>query len=381
MAVESSATYINELNIAWPDGAVDPKSDGDNHLRLIKKTIKNTFPNLTGAMTATQANLNSLVGLSASVTSVQLNHLVGLTANVQSSLSGKASLTGATFSAGVDLRSTSGASPALRAYSTAIGGVSLDVNASGTMFLGQLGTAAAYEKPFMSGNRDAAVTLFWNGGERLRTDTFGVICTGAVTASDALYAGTDVSAGADVIAVGAVNAGTNVFANSGSVYDSSGKLKGYRTGVLVNPFPSSGAVFSGIPSDAVMIKIVFADASFSASSQDMALILSTGVDYNGRTTGISSSNTVYHSLWGTRVTLSLGMAASEKMGGSITLTKINAATWLVEALTGPWASTNGPASTVVGSVVVSAFPSTLTIGSLSGTGVYDSGVATMYVYQ
>lgn len=44
MALESG-TYIQDLVISNPDGAVDPKSGGDNHLRLIKTVAKNTFPN------------------------------------------------------------------------------------------------------------------------------------------------------------------------------------------------------------------------------------------------------------------------------------------------------------------------------------------------
>ncbi|WP_354269421.1 hypothetical protein [Bradyrhizobium japonicum] len=32
----------------------------DDHLRLIKATIKNTFPDLTGAVNVTQAQLNTL---------------------------------------------------------------------------------------------------------------------------------------------------------------------------------------------------------------------------------------------------------------------------------------------------------------------------------
>jgi hypothetical protein len=53
------ATYINGLVTTNPVGASDPKSQGDDHLRLIKTVLKNTFPNLTGAMTLTQAQLNA----------------------------------------------------------------------------------------------------------------------------------------------------------------------------------------------------------------------------------------------------------------------------------------------------------------------------------
>lgn len=58
MAVENPS-YINELNQNWPDG-LDPKSQGDDHLRNIKKALKQTFPNVTGPVTMTQSQLNQL---------------------------------------------------------------------------------------------------------------------------------------------------------------------------------------------------------------------------------------------------------------------------------------------------------------------------------
>lgn len=72
-----SVTYINDLVVTWPLGS-DKVRQGDDHLRNIKLAIKNSFPNITGAMTATQATLNSLPANIADA----LNHLapVGLIA-------------------------------------------------------------------------------------------------------------------------------------------------------------------------------------------------------------------------------------------------------------------------------------------------------------
>lgn len=58
MAVENPNT-INELNPNWPDG-LDPKSQGDDHIRNIKGALKRTFPNVTGVITASTAQLNRL---------------------------------------------------------------------------------------------------------------------------------------------------------------------------------------------------------------------------------------------------------------------------------------------------------------------------------
>lgn len=48
------ATYVNDLVTSNPDGA-DQKGQGDDHIRLLKQVIKNTFPNLAGAAWRVQA--------------------------------------------------------------------------------------------------------------------------------------------------------------------------------------------------------------------------------------------------------------------------------------------------------------------------------------
>jgi hypothetical protein len=58
MALETG-TYISDLNASNPI-TTDPRSEGDDHFRLIKNTIKNTFPNVTGAVTKTHTEINSL---------------------------------------------------------------------------------------------------------------------------------------------------------------------------------------------------------------------------------------------------------------------------------------------------------------------------------
>lgn len=58
MALETG-TYISDLVTANPT-ATDPKSQGDDHIRFLKSTIKSTFPNVNGLVTATQTDLNSI---------------------------------------------------------------------------------------------------------------------------------------------------------------------------------------------------------------------------------------------------------------------------------------------------------------------------------
>lgn len=70
-----AATYISGLVATNPVGATDPKSQGDDHLRLIKSTLLATFPNITGAVTPTHT---------------ELNYVDGVTSAIQTQLDGKA---------------------------------------------------------------------------------------------------------------------------------------------------------------------------------------------------------------------------------------------------------------------------------------------------
>lgn len=58
MALES-ASFPTQLVVTNPTGT-DSKSQGDDHLRLIKNVIKTTFPNLNAAVTSTPAQLNAI---------------------------------------------------------------------------------------------------------------------------------------------------------------------------------------------------------------------------------------------------------------------------------------------------------------------------------
>ena len=57
MALES-ASYITQLNASNPT-STDTVSQADDHLRLIKNVLKNTFPNLDQPVLATPAQINS----------------------------------------------------------------------------------------------------------------------------------------------------------------------------------------------------------------------------------------------------------------------------------------------------------------------------------
>ena len=59
MALETG-TFISDLVATNPTGS-DPLAFADDHLRLVKSTIKASFPNITGAVTKTHAEINNAV--------------------------------------------------------------------------------------------------------------------------------------------------------------------------------------------------------------------------------------------------------------------------------------------------------------------------------
>ena len=67
-----SGTYIDSLNSSNPV-AGDPVNEGDDHIRLLKSTVKATFPNVSGAVSATHTELNLIDGVTATTT--ELNYL------------------------------------------------------------------------------------------------------------------------------------------------------------------------------------------------------------------------------------------------------------------------------------------------------------------
>ena len=67
-----TGTYIDSLNSSNP-AAGDPVNEGDDHIRLVKSTVKATFPNISGAVSSTHTELNLLDGVTANTT--ELNYV------------------------------------------------------------------------------------------------------------------------------------------------------------------------------------------------------------------------------------------------------------------------------------------------------------------
>ncbi|MEZ5836104.1 MAG: hypothetical protein R3D03_10255 [Geminicoccaceae bacterium] len=66
MALET-ATFVHQLNPVNPT-PTDSMKHGDDHIRMVKGALKATFPNITGAVTATHDEIN---GVAARLDSIE----------------------------------------------------------------------------------------------------------------------------------------------------------------------------------------------------------------------------------------------------------------------------------------------------------------------
>lgn len=102
-----TGTYLDALVPTNP-ASTDGLAQADDHIRLLKSTLANSFPGITGAVTATHTELNALDGITSSAaelnvldgitaTTAELNYTDGVTSNIQTQLNTKAPLASPTF--------------------------------------------------------------------------------------------------------------------------------------------------------------------------------------------------------------------------------------------------------------------------------------------
>jgi hypothetical protein len=109
MALES-ASFINGLNASNPT-STDGLGQADDHIRLLKNTIKSTFPNVDAAVTPSPAELNTLDGYTgntadfnilsgasaAGLTAAELLYVKDVTSDIQAQINSKASSASPSF--------------------------------------------------------------------------------------------------------------------------------------------------------------------------------------------------------------------------------------------------------------------------------------------
>ena len=205
MALETG-TYVNSL-VASNPASTDGLAQADDHIRLLKSTIKSTFPSVTGAVTVTHTELNALSGLSS--TSTELNKLDGCVATTAelNLLSGATAFAGtllddanagaARTTLGLATVASSGAYGDLSGTPTATAAVATSVWQAGTStteaivspakvkasIIANTPTPASYTQPTAAG---AVGTYAWLGGAFPHSST-GI----SVAGSTLVYASVD----------------------------------------------------------------------------------------------------------------------------------------------------------------------------------------------
>ena len=201
MSLESF-NYIDSLNASNPT-TTDNVSEGDDHIRGIKTTIKNTFPNINAAVTATDE---------------ELNYVDGVTSNIQTQLGTKLPLAGGTMTGDVSLgdnvKAKFGASDDLQIYHDGSNSWISDVG-TGDLILG----GHSNVKIYFSGSgeygatfaEDGAAVLKFNNSDKFATTNNGVDVTGSVTCDGFTSTGIDDNATSTAITINATkNVGIGV---------------------------------------------------------------------------------------------------------------------------------------------------------------------------
>ena len=161
MALETG-TYISDLNNLNPT-ITDQISQGDDHIRLIKGTLKTTFPSVSGAVTLTHTQINALP---TDITTAQST----LQTNINTLDTAKAPLASPTFTgipaaptatsgtATTQLATTAFVGAALTGFATSTANIGANSVALGTKTTGNYALSVSSKSDNSSGVESITVT-------------------------------------------------------------------------------------------------------------------------------------------------------------------------------------------------------------------------------
>jgi len=204
MSLESF-NFIDSLNASNPT-TTDNVSEGDDHIRGIKSTLKTTFPSINAAITATDEEINLLDGVTA--TTAELNYTDGVTSNIQTQLGTKLPLAGGTMtgdvSLGTNVKAKFGASDDLQIYSDGSNSI-IRESGAGALYLDatNLNFRSSNFENYITCAAEAAVTLYHDNLSKLATTSTGIDVTGSVTCDGFTSTGIDDNATSTAITIDA----------------------------------------------------------------------------------------------------------------------------------------------------------------------------------
>lgn len=333
MPVES-ATYISDLNASNPVGATDPKSQGDDHLRLIKSAVKASFPGVSGAVSATHAELNFLDGttgvtgsgniaLSASPT------FTGTMAAANITFSGALTGSGAALTALNASELGSGTVPDARFPATlpAVSGANLtNLNAtslaSGTVADGRLSSNVPLKN---ASNEFTTHQILANASELRGKNTGGTVRhLISIFSDDRIYVGSDAQATQIDGSSLTLSAGDIVASGAITTPNQSASELGYK-GIPAQDL--SGAYTTELADAGKWIRATGAGTKTIASNASVAYPLGTALTFiNSHSAAISIAiNSDTMTLAGTTSTGTRSLAPN----GMATAVKITSTSWLI----------------------------------------------------
>jgi len=304
MSLESF-NYIDSLNASNPT-TTDNVSEGDDHIRGIKTTIKNTFPNINAAVTATDE---------------ELNYVDGVTSNIQTQLGTKLPLAGGTMtgdvSLGTNVKAKFGASDDLQIYHDGSHSRIKDTGTGHLIIMADADvriTDTTGNETKASFITDGAVNLSHNGTNKLATTSTGIDVTGSVTCDGFTSTGIDDNATSTAITIDASkNVGIGVVPETWSLFNAL-QLGGnasliYKNATLSdfsianNVYYNSGWKYINTDQAARMVlnnegKIVFQTAPSGTADTAISWTTAMTIDNNGHVFTPSG----IHNGWGGKTT-------------------------------------------------------------------------------
>ena len=240
------ATTIGGLNANNPLGT-DQKSTADDHLRLIKSCLKNTFPNMNGVTTATPDELNTLVGM---------------TGTVAAQLAGKATA-GALSTSGITGAAASGTNSDITGFANAVTGITATAGDNTS----KLATTA-----FVLANQVVVADATTATKGKLALSTNAEVQAG----TDAVKAVTPASLKAAVLGIGQAWSNVTGSRNIGGTFNN-----GTGRAIQVSVYTTgSTSTYASLTIGGVLVATALGDTTNGATSSTLSAIVPPGANYS-----------------------------------------------------------------------------------------------------